>query len=287
MEWQKLLDLQKRVIPTMSTEMIPLFVGSERRLFASYHVSQVDTRQNRGVLLCNPFGQEALRAHRLYRSLAERLARSGIDVMRFDYYGTGDSLGNDEEGELLGWSEDIHTAHDELIRRSSVREVCWVGIRLGATLALRSAATVSELTQLILIDPIIDGPAYSYRLRQDHVERLESVFRRPTPKWRQELEANPDAFANEASGFGLAPNFYAQLAQITPALAPIPGTPPTTVLFNEQDPAIFAWQARCPADAAIDWVPLAHGYDWSAHEAIDGMLLPDKVLRELIQRLTK
>ncbi len=96
--------------------MAPMFVGHQRRLFASYHIAEGNVRRGHGVVLCNPFGQEALRAHRLYRVLAERLARSGIDVMRFDYYGTGDSSGEDQEGELSGWTRDIRTVHDELLR---------------------------------------------------------------------------------------------------------------------------------------------------------------------------
>ena len=44
-----------------------------------------------------------VRAHRLLRVLAERLARNGIAVMRFGPYGAGDSLGNDEQLDLAGW----------------------------------------------------------------------------------------------------------------------------------------------------------------------------------------
>jgi hypothetical protein len=52
------------------------------------------------VLLCNPFGQEAIRCHRAFRLLSARLASSGIPSLRFDYFGTGDSPGNDGEGDL-------------------------------------------------------------------------------------------------------------------------------------------------------------------------------------------
>src|ERR1700755_3241688 len=43
------------------------------------------------LLICNPFGYEALCAHRALRVLAERAALAGAHVLRFDYRGTGDS----------------------------------------------------------------------------------------------------------------------------------------------------------------------------------------------------
>ncbi len=67
------------------------FGTSGRELFGIYHAAEVVSPSRPAVLLCNPFGQEAVRAHRIYRILAERLARAGHNVMRFDYYATGDS----------------------------------------------------------------------------------------------------------------------------------------------------------------------------------------------------
>src|SRR5271157_706573 len=44
-----------------------------------------------GVILCDPFGSEQNSIYRCYRQLAERLSSEGLWVMRFDYYGTGNS----------------------------------------------------------------------------------------------------------------------------------------------------------------------------------------------------
>src|SRR4051812_43750768 len=65
--------------------MTPFYFGApERRLLGLFHPSATAVRGARAVLLCNPFGQEAVRSHRVYRVLAERLARGGIAVLRFD-----------------------------------------------------------------------------------------------------------------------------------------------------------------------------------------------------------
>jgi alpha-beta hydrolase superfamily lysophospholipase len=48
-----------------------------------------------GILLCNPVGDDSVRAHRPLRHLAQRLANEGFAVLRFDYDGTGDSTGDE------------------------------------------------------------------------------------------------------------------------------------------------------------------------------------------------
>ena len=267
-----------------SVGMVPLFVGTRRRLFVTYHPSHDAPRRDLGVVLCNPFGQEALRAHRLYRVLAERLARSGVDVMRFDYFGTGDSFGDDEDGDLAGWADDIRSVHDELVRRSGAREVDWIGIRLGATLMLRARDPApQELRRLVLVDPIVDGSGYARTLREQHVKRMEEVFRVPKNEWRRRLDNDPAAYLDEASGYGLAPGFHAQLAQLDGSSLPLSGAAAgVTVIFSPADAAMSAWRAMSQPAGGAEWIELEHGYDWSAHEAIGGTLLPATVLRQLV-----
>jgi len=66
--------------------MTPFHFGdSSRKLFGVYHRAGTASAQAPAVLLCNPFGEEAIRAHRIYRILAERLARHGAHVLRFDW----------------------------------------------------------------------------------------------------------------------------------------------------------------------------------------------------------
>src|SRR6187402_2642822 len=69
----------------------------------------------RGVVLCQPFGREAMWVHKGWRVLAENLAAAGSPTLRFDYAGTGDSAGESEdfgEGEeqLERWLKSIRAA---------------------------------------------------------------------------------------------------------------------------------------------------------------------------------
>ncbi|MDE2122022.1 MAG: alpha/beta hydrolase, partial [Betaproteobacteria bacterium] len=81
-----------------------------RDLFALHQPAAAGARRHHGVLICNPFGQEAIRAHRFLRVLSERLSASGFDVLRFDYFGTGDSAGTEAEADLDTWVRDIGMA---------------------------------------------------------------------------------------------------------------------------------------------------------------------------------
>lgn len=115
--------------------MIPLLFGSgSAPLYGVYHPA-AEPRKRRGALILNPWGWEALRAHRTLRMLAERLAGKGYDVLRFDYFGTGDSAGENHEVSWARWLDDAGFAMDELKVLASVQRVTVVGLRVGGLLA--------------------------------------------------------------------------------------------------------------------------------------------------------
>jgi pimeloyl-ACP methyl ester carboxylesterase len=101
-----------------------------------------------------------MRAHRAFRQLALLLSRAGFHVLRFDYFGTGDSAGAGEEATIERWIEDVGTAVDELKDTADIDEVAVVGLRLGATLGAYAAAKRSDVSQLVLWDAVVRGKLY-------------------------------------------------------------------------------------------------------------------------------
>src|SRR5262245_11041326 len=110
--------------------MTPMFIGSGgRRLFSVFQPS--GRARGRAALLCYPWGHEYIFAHRSLSHLAFALNRAGYDVLRFDYFGTGDSAGELEDADIDGWLADIDTAAEELMEVSGAKRLTLVGLRFG------------------------------------------------------------------------------------------------------------------------------------------------------------
>jgi exosortase A-associated hydrolase 2 len=146
----------------------PFFFGDSRRpLFGVHHPPRGRARRA-GVVICPPFGQEYLRAHRSLRELASRLADAGFHTLRFDLHGAGDSAGEAAESRLAGWREDVASALAEVRENAGSPRAVLVGLRLGATLAALAAANDPDVAALVLWDPVTDGAAYVRELRAAH-----------------------------------------------------------------------------------------------------------------------
>ena len=106
--------------------------------------------------------------HGVLRRLALNLARSGIDILRFDYFGVGDSAGESDEIDLDGWRRDIEMAIDELKSMAAVERLTLLGVRLGASLAADVAEARNDINALVLWDPVIKGEEYLADLDAAH-----------------------------------------------------------------------------------------------------------------------
>jgi alpha-beta hydrolase superfamily lysophospholipase len=114
-----------------------------------------------GAVLCPPMGEEGRAAHRTFRRLAEDLATAGIVALRFDYDGTGDSAGLQDDAERVpAWLDSIEAARQYLLDLGAPT-VAAVGMRLGATLAaVRSATADAPFSSLVLWDPCLSGRTF-------------------------------------------------------------------------------------------------------------------------------
>lgn len=138
--------------------MIPVHFGRSERLLFGIYTPAEEPRARRGVVICNPWGMEALRAHRALRHLGVLLSQHGVDVLRFDYSGTGDSFGDLASTRLGDWVEDTEHAIDELLALSGNRQVGIAGLRLGSWVAATAAARrPGQVDRVLLWEPIVTG----------------------------------------------------------------------------------------------------------------------------------
>ena len=134
------------------------FLSGGRALFGWLHRPARPVTSGLGLVICKPFGFEALCSHRTVRVLAESVADLGMPVLRFDYVGTGDSAELEPSAEQIhAWVADIVAAITELQRRTGVNRVCLVGFRLGAMLATLAVKQCDQIGGLVLCAPVVSG----------------------------------------------------------------------------------------------------------------------------------
>jgi pimeloyl-ACP methyl ester carboxylesterase len=149
--------------------MKPFYFGpSEKQLFGVYHAPQIRAAVSHGVVLCYPMGQEYYYTHRAFLQLALRLSKNGFPVLRFDYYGCGDSAGEAADGNLDEWLRNIKISVDEIKRMAGVEAVSLVGFRLGATLAMLAGGSRGDVRNVALWEPILNGIEYMQELSLQH-----------------------------------------------------------------------------------------------------------------------
>ncbi len=145
----------------------------------------------RGVVICNPHGYEELCVHRPLIKLADGLAEAGLPTLRFDYHGTGDSAGDDEDpARVRAWLDSIAHAVAWMRRETGVTEVAILGLRLGATLAATAAREIGDVARLVLLAPCTSGNAYVREARAFSLfSAPQGGVPAPRPEWAGDLEA--------------------------------------------------------------------------------------------------
>ncbi len=142
-------------------ERTPLYFRTENEpLFGWLHMPLQVSPVASGIVICPPIGYEYISCHRTIRHLADHLGAQGFPTLRFDYHGTGDSSGKDEDAARVdAWLESIRVAVRQLKHASGCKKVGLVGVRIGATLAAVIAEEI-ELECLILWAPCVNGKKY-------------------------------------------------------------------------------------------------------------------------------
>ncbi|HEY6926440.1 MAG TPA: alpha/beta fold hydrolase [Steroidobacteraceae bacterium] len=257
----------------------PLYFGpADRPLFGHLHAPADTTSASIGLVLCNPFGNEAICAHRSIRHLAERSARRGISTLRFDYEGTGDSCGDATDPNRVDqWIADIRAAADELRRSTGVDRICFAGIRLGALLATLAARDYVQRAGLIAIAPVVSGKAYVRELR---------LLRRSIESKRN-IERNDQAGILESAGFVLSESTQAALTAIDLLKQDINDPRiPVLLLDRAELPAGEKWLGRLrELDVEVEYAQV-RGYTemmLDSHETI----VPEEILGAALDWLSR
>jgi alpha-beta hydrolase superfamily lysophospholipase len=209
-----------------------------------------------GIVICKPFGYEAVCSHRSVRTLVAAAVGVGTPVLTFDYLGCGDSHDIEPGADQLQvWTADVVAAVGELTRRTGVKQVCLLGLRLGATLAILAARHCPEVAALALVAPVIEGRRYVKELKTSQLVAslaAKSATERPareSPAGATERQAGPLPGSIEAGGYTLFPASVAALSQVdlnTPDAAPATRLSTLRMLVIDRDdvPSAAKWSER-------------------------------------------
>lgn len=154
------------------------FGPRERPLFGWYHPA-VNGTPRAGVVLCSPFGHEAMATHRGYARFAERFAAAGFASLRFDYDGAGDSAGDPRDpARFTAWLESIRHAREALTSLSGSERSVLFGMRFGALLALCEGSE-NPADALIALAPPASGRALVREMQALHALKLSRLTHLP------------------------------------------------------------------------------------------------------------
>lgn len=244
------------------------FGPSSTYLFGAYHPPKLSNRRE-GIVLCSPFGQENMRAHRSLRRLAINLSNLGYAVLRFDYRGTGDSAGTLEGVTADDWQQDIRIAVQELIDVAAVPKVSLLGLRIGALLAAQVAASHQYVSRLVMWDPIVSGQAY--------LDELTKEIR--TAQSRANFIA-PDGTLH-FNGFSMPRSFQQTLAGLhIGELAGLQSVATAQIVSheNERFTQLYASLSKLPR-FVYELAPAPH--DWNYVDHVGGILWPQPIVQAI------
>ena len=228
--------------PDESSTLPFYFDSGPRRLFGWLHQPARQDCSDLGLVICAPFGYEAVCAHRSLRRFAERASELGIPAIRFDYGGTGDSEDlAPESDQLAAWADDIRAAIEQLRRRAGATRIALVGIRLGALLAALVSQSV-PIDDLIMIAPVLSGRRYLSEIR---TTQLAASMARDA---HADTESRPEGSTPktpggklEVSGFSMSAATTASLATTDLTRSEGPLAARSLIVDNERLPTSKAW----------------------------------------------
>jgi pimeloyl-ACP methyl ester carboxylesterase len=253
----------------------PLFFGrSDAPLYGVYHPPLRNPRSE-AVLLCYPFGQEYMRAHRAFRQLALLLTRAGNHVLRFDYRGTGDSNGEMDEVTPQEWVEDIGTAVDELRELAGPVSLTVVGLRLGGLLAGVACHGRADVERLVLWDPVLSGDDY----QQELIATIAAEH--PSEKEKSGNGVTADGTLHY-NGFSMNAPFRQSLSGLA-----LPGRMPEKVsrvfhIVSHETAEAVRLREQWRTDSRYRYQYTDAPHDWNYVDDFGGILLPQPVIQAIV-----
>jgi exosortase A-associated hydrolase 2 len=222
---------------TEALDEIPLFFRSgDRALFGVLHQPPAGAEGRTAFVFCHPLAEEKLWTHRVFVSYARQLAAAGHPVLRFDTTGNGDSEGNFSDLSMTILCDDVRAAIAEVRRRTGATAVSLLGLRLGATVALKVADEVPDIRHLLLWAPVVEGEKYLQELLRVNLLTQMATYkeiRQERPALVAEMQEGRTV---NVDGYEMAWPLYSTVSEYKPDAGPHAFAGPVLIVQIDRQP---------------------------------------------------
>jgi pimeloyl-ACP methyl ester carboxylesterase len=200
-------------------------------------------------------------------------------VLRFDYYGCGDSSGRFEQARISDWRSDVGAAIKEMQRQTGLKSVCLVGLRVGASLAMLAGAEHPGVDSMVLWDPVVRGRDYCSELDAAHQRMLHYAHVLP------EREGTGET-TGELLGFPLTTAQRSDLETLD--LMSCRSNPAVKMLLIKSNPKTELGQLETHI-RSMEVAPAVQRFPnpglWVWDEAVGRVLVPNRILQSVVSWL--
>lgn len=244
----------------------PTWFGPADRSLFGWFCAPDSGSSGYGVVICPPIGEEEHNAHETIRRTAWGLADQGIASLRFDFHGTGDSMGGwSDPGRVQAWLTSVDDAYDALAA-TGVSHIGGLGMRLGATL-LATASTRRRINLDLLV--LWDACSGKSMLR-------EGYARRPGT-------AAYDDGSIETPGYLYGPETVNDLQRLDPVSIPGEvGADQVLVLNRDDRPPARGLRKRFAPSDSVEWQTCA-GLSDMLDVPMDVNTVPTDAVEQLVK----
>jgi len=191
---------------------VQYFGKPSRRLFGVLDAPPHGARA--GLVFCPPFGEEMITTYARLARWSKQLAASGIAVLRFHPFGTGESGGSFADFNVEGAVQDTVTALSYLRDLVGTKPIGLFGLRFGGFLAAQTAIG-GRADFLLLWSPIVKLPQYfrellRIRLMAEAVHLRTEQVTYTTQDMVDDFEAGRTV---DVLGYEFSPTLYHQMTK--------------------------------------------------------------------------
>lgn len=258
----------------------PFFFGrAQRTLFGMLHAA---TGPQRGAMLvCAPLLQDGIRSQRALWLLAEALAAAGVDTLRFDWFGSGDSAGEGSDLQFDGLLDDLQVARSRLRAASPATRTRLFALRSAALPLIAQAAAGTEPVDLVLWDPLLAGRDVVTDWQQQHRQQLFAAGRYP--------DGGAAAEEDELLGFDVSTALLEPMSTIDAGDARLPAGSRILLAAWEMTAGLGQFVAAQRAAGTTVEILRFDANDrpsWEDPHLFEHLALPRRSVAQLAQRLT-